>query len=208
MDSSVRAGKPRLTPIDQLTSVPEIEPTRLAPMLVFATVQLLLLGMFVAAIGAAFGQALGMGGSGQGGSAFGALLLFGLILGVFLSAPAYIVSVSSHQRPVIRLVAGLVVYVLAGVVCTSILFNIREELWLATPMIATGAMLAVILPDAGVVWRFLRLFVPAAAGLLSIGAMVYLGETRDLSLDAWGFALAAAFGVGLTALWFIERYRT
>ncbi len=165
--------------------------------------QIMILWIVVALVGYAVSLALGMGGSGQGDGVATALLL--LIIGMLLAGPLYASFNSGHKRPFVRGAAGVVAWIAAAFVSTIILTPIREEMLAAVPLIATGAMLAIVLPQGGLRGNLIRIAAPSTSGMLVVTAMAVLDARTDVPFEWWIIAMSLAYVAGLGAVYFMDR---
>jgi hypothetical protein len=185
----------------------ESEPTRTGPLIAVGLSQLLLLGLIISLVGAAFQSALSMGGSGQRGEGAGEAFLVCMGVAPLVGAALYTAWDAGHARPVARAVIGIVAYFVTVLASALIFVPIDEGMLLVAPMLAVGTMLAVLLPAASTGWTLARIGLPALAGALVVMVMSVLTAMRDVPFEWWLWALTAACVLGLGAIRIAEAFR-
>jgi hypothetical protein len=148
-----------------------------------------------------------MGGPASTGETVFAFLVLAVASGLVIASAANLAYVSGHKRPFVQASAAIVVFALTMWVSLQILGSIRGELMLATPFIAIGAMLSVLLPGASPPWALLRAISPGLMGILVISAMMFAGDQFDVSYGIWSLALVAGLVLGLAAVVGVEFLR-
>jgi hypothetical protein len=164
--------------------------------------QIVLLWIVVALVGYAVSAALSMGGSGQRDGS--ATILALLIIVMFIGAPLYASYRSGHARPFWRGIAGALVWFAVASVCSLILAPLREEFLAAVPLIATGAMLPIVLPASRTTGNVIRLSAPVISGAAVVIVLSLLEALTVVPFEWWIMAMSLGYIVALGAVYVLD----